>query len=275
MPHDIPDYDPFQSAYHEAFRPELYSLLDALPLPPGGHVIDLPCGNGFYTRRLAERLGPDQRLTAVDQCEAYLNDVREQVVALPGTVDVRRGDAYRLPFQDATFDLVWSAQSLISLDPNLAVREMYRICKPQGFVAILEVDQFHHVVLPWPAELEVALASATLKASIRKYGDGVKLSPARRLRPILRAAGFASIRRWNYPLERTAPFEHATHDFLERHFQSLRDFAYHELSQEMQSSFDRYTDSTSPVSLQRSADAELECMNVLYLASPTAPSGTA
>lgn len=44
-------------------------------------------------------------------------------------------------------------------------------------VAILEVDEFHHVLLPWPVELEAVLPQAVLAACLRRYGDGAKLSP--------------------------------------------------------------------------------------------------
>jgi ubiquinone/menaquinone biosynthesis C-methylase UbiE len=194
MADTTPDYDGYQSSFHEAFRPELYRVLDALPVWPGSRVLDVPCGNGFYTRRLAERLTAGT-LVAVDVDDVYLSRTRAAVAGTAAATEVRKADAYRLPYPDAAFDLVWCAQSLISLDPEPAVREMRRVTAADGTAAILEVDEFHHVLLPWPVELEAALPQAVHAASVQKYGDGAKLAPARRLRRVLRQAGFRSVRR--------------------------------------------------------------------------------
>lgn len=267
MADTAPNYDAYQGAFHEAFRAELYSILDVLPVPPNGQVIDVPCGNGFYTRRLAERLGTGARLTAVDTSTEYLRLTCEAVAGTP--VEVRNGNAYHLPFAEATFDLVWCAQSLISLDPVRAVREMFRITKRDGVVAILEVDEFHRVLLPWPIELEAALPLAVQAATVQRYGDGVKMSPSRRLRSVLKEAGFQFVRRVTYPFDRAAPFDQYTTAFLSHHFKYLRSFAYPHLSVPLRATFDRMTDPDAADSLYRLPDAELVCINAVYLSRPS------
>lgn len=119
-------YDACQDPFHEAFQAELYGILDDLPIPEVGRVLDVPCGNGFYTRRLAERLGSGCHLAAVDTNDDYLRFIRKVVKGMEATVEIRKTNAYKLPYEDATFDFVWCAQSLISLDPDRAVREMFR-----------------------------------------------------------------------------------------------------------------------------------------------------
>jgi ubiquinone/menaquinone biosynthesis C-methylase UbiE len=265
-----PDYDAYQSSFHTAFRRQLYAILDQLPLPDHASVLDVPCGNGFYSRRFAERLGMGGRLVAADKSVAYLGQAQRAIAEANSlaVVEVIEADAYRLPFPDATFDLVWCAQSLISLDPAAAVREMYRVVKPDGLVAILEVDEFHHVLLSWPEELEAALPQAMLSASVKRFCDGGKLSPTRRLRRLLQEYGFRSVRRDTYPIERAAPFDPPTLAFLTQHFQFLRSMAYAQLSPFNQSEFDRLTNSSNPNSLFRSPDSELVCINAVYYASP-------
>lgn len=225
-------------------------------------MIDVPCGNGFYSRRLAER--PGVRLTAVDSNEVYLQSAR----AATRAVDVQKANAYELPFADESFDLVWCAQSLISLDPDRAVREMFRVVKPDGVVVVLEVDEFHRVLLPWPAELEAAIPRAVYDASVRKYGDAVKLAPARRLRAVLGRAGFESVRRVTYSFDRAAPFDPLTLTFLARHFEYLRSLVYEHLPVPMQELFDRATDAGAADSLFQ-ANIELVCINAVYLACPS------
>src|ERR1019366_929898 len=53
----LPAYDAQLSGFHRAFEPELQQIVDALPLTPAMKVLDLACGDGFYTRRIADRLG--------------------------------------------------------------------------------------------------------------------------------------------------------------------------------------------------------------------------
>jgi ubiquinone/menaquinone biosynthesis C-methylase UbiE len=262
----VPDYDAYQESFHEAFRAELYGILDDLPIPEGGHVLDVPCGNGFYTRRLAERLGSDCHLAAVDTDNGYLRFTREGVKGAKATVEIRKANAYRLPYDDASFDVVWCAQSLISLDPTSAIREMFRVSKPNGIVSILEADEFHHVLLPWPVELEAAMPLAVKAASVQKYGDGKKLAPTRSLRRLLKQAKFRSVRRVTYPFDRAAPFDPLTAAFLKQHVEYLRSLAYPFLPIPLQRAFDRITDSDNMRSLFRVRDAEMVCINAVYLA---------
>lgn len=256
----------YQSSFHTAFRPELDRILNSLPIPAAATVLDVPCGNGFYSRRLAERLGVGGRLVAADVSDECLDRTRAELKGVGTPVEVIKADAYALPFPDDTFDVVWCAQSLISLDPGRAVREMYRVVKPAGLVAILEADEFHHVLLPWPAAVEAVMPAAIHAASVRKYGDGVKLSPTRRLRRVLRQCGFRSVRRDTYPAERAAPFDQPTTEFLAHHLRYLRSFAYPHLPASLRPAFDRTTDPDSPDSLFRLPDADLVLINVVYFA---------
>lgn len=267
-----PDYDPLQSSFHEAFRGDLYRVLDALPLPSPASVLDVPCGGGFYSARLAEQLRPGDRLLAVDACDAYLEETRGRLAEVnsSGTTEVEKADAYHLPYADHSFDLVLCAQSLISLDPEPAVRELFRVTKPDGLTVILESDEFHHVMLPWPVELEAAIPAAIRAASLRKYGRGDKLAPARRLRPVLKRAGFKDVRRVTVASDRAAPFDPHTQRFLVHHLASLKELVFADLPPAQQRLFEKYTDPDDPASLFRTEDAELVCLNAVYLAQPAA-----
>lgn len=268
----VPDYDAYQASFHEAFRPELYAILDALPA--GERVLDIPCGNGFYSRRLADRLGSSGRLTAVDANEGCLKLTREAVAFHRSAVDVLKADAYELPFLDGSFDLVWCAQSLISLDPARTLRELFRVAGSGAVVAVLEVDEFHRVLLPWAVELEAALPLAAQAAAIKRYGDASRTSPARKLRSVLKGAGFESVRRVTYPFDRAAPFDRPTTTFLTRHVEYLRSFVYPHLPARLRAAFDRATDPDADGSLYRMPEAELVCLNAVYLSRAADPSPT-
>ena len=51
----LPAYDQQLSGFHRAFERELEAIVSQLPLGPTARVLDLACGDGFYTRRIAER----------------------------------------------------------------------------------------------------------------------------------------------------------------------------------------------------------------------------
>lgn len=252
-PSALPAYHEYQTAFHHAFRPELYRALDQLPLRRDSRALDAPCGDGFYARRLAERV-PAGRLVALDSSDAYL----EEAARLPG-VEAVKGDAYHLPFPDGTFDLAWCAQSLISLDdPAAALRELARVVRPGGTVAVLESDEVHHVLLPWPVELELELHRALLQASARRYGDRGKLAPARRVRGLLREAGLRRRRKLTMPADRAPPWGEAEARFLRLHLRYLEDLVGPGLIRPARAGF------------LGDADAEMTCLSVVHLATKPA-----
>ena len=167
-PAKLPGYAPTLLAYHRAFASELRALIAGLPLRPGDRVLDLACGDGVYARWLAERVGEGGRVLAVDLSPAFLELARREVCdgrAMADRVTFARADLRHLPIPDDSFDLVWCAQSLYSLpDPVDALRRMERAARPGGIVAVFENDEFHHVLLPWPVEVELALRQAELAA---------------------------------------------------------------------------------------------------------------
>jgi ubiquinone/menaquinone biosynthesis C-methylase UbiE len=249
----LPGYDAYQHAFHEAFRPELYAALDELSLPLDGSVLDVPCGDGFYAAHLAARAG---RLVAADASSAYLSLAREALSDHP-PAEVHRADAYALPFEDGTFDLVFSAQSLISLDdPAKAIREMVRVTKPRGHVAILESDQYHHILLTLPPDLELTVQRA-LRAHARHKGDEERIAPARQVRRLMQEAGLRGVRRRTFAADRAAPFGGWEADFLRLHRDFLIEITRRHLS---------------PVEAERLAavdlaapGAELTCLNAIHL----------
>jgi SAM-dependent methyltransferase len=100
----------------------------------GHDVLDVACGTGVVARAARERVGPEGSVTGVDLNEAMLDVARR----LAPDVDWHQGDAAALPFDDARFDVVVCQMALMFFpDPAAALREMARVARPGGTVAVL------------------------------------------------------------------------------------------------------------------------------------------
>lgn len=103
------------------------------------HLLDVGCGPGTITVDLARRV-PDGRVIGVDRSD----DVIAEASAAAGdaaNVEFRTADVYDLPFDDDRFDVVHAHQVLQHLsDPVAALREMARVTRPGGVVAVRDAD---------------------------------------------------------------------------------------------------------------------------------------
>lgn len=127
------------SVQAEVYRDRLATTLawiDSLALKPGSRVLDTGCGAGFLAVALAQR---GFRVQAIDAAEAMVELSRRHAVE-SGTAErlsVQLGDVQALPFEDGAFDLVVALGVLPWLPrPELAMREMARVTRPNGYVLL-------------------------------------------------------------------------------------------------------------------------------------------
>lgn len=111
-------------------------------LRPGMRVLDLGCGPGTITLDLAEIVGPEGGVVGVDAVEVPLAAARTIAAARGDTTTVFEvADAYTLPFEDDSFDVGHAHQVLQHLaDPVAALRELARVVRPGGLVAVRDAD---------------------------------------------------------------------------------------------------------------------------------------
>jgi SAM-dependent methyltransferase len=239
--HRLPDYAETMALYHRAYARELRAVVDALPLRVGDRVLDLACGDGAYSGWLARRVGPSGLVAAVDLSRAFLNLARS---ATEGEgVHLVTAAGQRLPFADGSFDLVWCAQSLYSLpDPVEAVRWMTRAVRPGGTVAVLENDTLHHILLPWPIEVELAVRAAELRGFAEESDRPWKFYVGRQLRDVFDRAGLECYRHRTLATNRHAPLEPDERGFFSLFLQNLRHRARPHLTDPVRTRFDRLVD---------------------------------
>jgi ubiquinone/menaquinone biosynthesis C-methylase UbiE len=117
-------------------------------LRPGLDVLDVGCGPGTITVDLAERVAPG-RVTGLDVSADPLEEARALAQARGVAVRFEVGNVYALEAPDDSFDVVHAHQVLQHLtDPVAALREMARVCRPGGVLAVRDVD--YATFVWWP-----------------------------------------------------------------------------------------------------------------------------
>jgi ubiquinone/menaquinone biosynthesis C-methylase UbiE len=139
-----PDTDAYAHKLHLSDflrEPLILSAIHALQLPLGSRGLDAGCGIGSHTLLLAEAVGPSGHVTGLDRSADFLARARDATgpSSLSRRVSFREGDVRRLPFDDDTFDWIWSVDCVgyAPGEPVPLLKELARVVKPGGSVAIL------------------------------------------------------------------------------------------------------------------------------------------
>ena len=105
-----------------------------------GRWLDIGSGVGETTRMLTRFMAADGECVGLEQDPALVEVARRQDWAARRVV-FQQGDATHLPFEDRSFDFVFTRYLLIHLpNPLEAIREMLRVTKPGGIVFAQEPD---------------------------------------------------------------------------------------------------------------------------------------
>lgn len=110
-------------------------------LRPDMRVLDIGCGPGSITIDFAKHC-PQGQAVGVEPTEAPLEKARQNAAKVGvQNVQFQVGHIHALDFPDATFDIVHAHQVVQYVsDPVAALREMRRVAKPGGFVAVRDWD---------------------------------------------------------------------------------------------------------------------------------------
>lgn len=172
-------------------------------LKGGEHVLDVCCGTGDLALLFAAAEPSPASVTASDFTPEMLHLTAAKTARLNVQIPLCAADALKLPFPDASFDVVsvgYGVRNFQDLDAGL--RELARVLRPGGRLAILEctpargligrcANFYINRVVPW-------VGNRLTRSSHRAYSylaDSIQVFPdAEALRGRMEAAGFREVR---------------------------------------------------------------------------------
>lgn len=137
----VPTYIEALQAFDQI--PQLQELkeIERAQLNPGSSVLDIGCGFGLETERLARIAGPGARICGVDKSGQFILEARRRAESAGLSINYATGSAEDLHFPDASFDHVRAERLLIYLDPvEPVLAQMRRVLRPGGTLALIEPD---------------------------------------------------------------------------------------------------------------------------------------
>jgi demethylmenaquinone methyltransferase/2-methoxy-6-polyprenyl-1,4-benzoquinol methylase len=168
---------------------------------PGDVVLDVAGGTGDLARAFASRVGPRGLVVLSDINESMLHQGRDRLLDDGVIVPALLCDGEKLPFADATFDLVSVAFGLRNMThKESALAEMARVLKPGGRLLVLEFskvaaplakayDWYSFSVLPRIGRFVAGDAD-----SYRYLAESIRVHPDQEaLKAMMKRAGFGHV----------------------------------------------------------------------------------
>lgn len=139
------DYDRMNLILTGGFFPYWQKkLMREMLINPGDHIIDICCGSGELTIKIAALLNKadNGKIIGIDFSENMLQKAKEKIIGKDLPLEFSSQDALKLEFPDRSFDKAINSFALRNVaDIDGALSEMYRVLKNNSYVYILEVSK--------------------------------------------------------------------------------------------------------------------------------------
>ncbi|MCH7825079.1 MAG: class I SAM-dependent methyltransferase [Acidobacteria bacterium] len=170
-------------ALHIRGRKATEDLSRLARIEPGADLLDAGCGIGGTSRYLAASTGAN--VTGVDLTEQYIGVAKmlSERVGLADRTDFRQGSVLDLPFDEESFDVVWTEHVQMNVSDKAGFYgELYRVLRSGGTLAFHDIFAGPkgglHFPVPWAPDSSIS-----------------HLIPIEELRGVLAGAGFSQ-RHW-------------------------------------------------------------------------------
>jgi SAM-dependent methyltransferase len=207
------DYASKLKQFNAFAEPELRLAIASLGLQPGMYALDVGCGTGEVLGWLADEVGAAGVVVGIELAAAHAVYAR---AAAPPQVLVLQANLLRVPLRLASFDLIWSVNTINHLrDPLAGVTALAGLLRPGARIALGQSSLLPDMVFAWDARLERLTNEAVRHYYRDRYGlSEADLTAVRSLVGLLRGAGLANVRARTWPLERISPLDPATTAYL-------------------------------------------------------------
>jgi ubiquinone/menaquinone biosynthesis C-methylase UbiE len=128
--------DTLQGLIYQQRQAAVLDFVDQSHLPPGARVLEIGCGAGHLTVRLAER---ELQVEAIDASPAMVEAAASRAVegGMRERVTVKVADVHALPFESNHFDLIVAVGVIPWLhSPDAAASEMARVLRSGGQLVV-------------------------------------------------------------------------------------------------------------------------------------------
>ena len=132
------------------------AALDAVGLAPDAVVLDLAAGTGKLTRQLVPRFARVLAVEPLEEMRAVLERVVPDAETLPGTADA-------IPLEDDAVDAVFVAEAFHWFSTGSVLREIARVLRPGGVLAILFNQGDGKIEPPLPQAFRDAIDELAIK----------------------------------------------------------------------------------------------------------------
>lgn len=189
------------NAYAE---PELRQAIASLKLVPGMRLLDAGCGTGEALDWLRAELAPEDVVVGVDLASAHTRSAR--LANVSGALIVQ-ADLLKPPLAGASFDLVWSVNTINHLhDPVAGVEILAALLRPGGRIALGQSSLLPDMYFAWNAGLELKVTQAVREYYRARYRlEEQDLAAVRAMIGVLRRAKLHNVCAHTFVIERQFP----------------------------------------------------------------------
>jgi SAM-dependent methyltransferase len=177
-PEDLAPFDEF----HMRGRKATLEMARELNLSANSRVLDVGSGLGGPSRCLAQEFGC--HVSGIDLSREYCQvaGMLAKRLGLDSLVSYCHGNAVEMPFEDATFDLLWTQHASMNIaDKDALYREMWRVLKPGGKLAVYDVLEGAggpvYYPVPWACESSTSflVSPESIRETLEKTGFEILL----------------------------------------------------------------------------------------------------
>ena len=175
----------------QAIWPQEQALLARYGLSDDCQILDVGCGTGEISARLARHYG-GARVTGIDVLAGPLTIARGRYPDVAGRLGFEVADAFDLPFADSSFDLSVCRHMLQAVpDPDKVLTELIRVTRPGGWLHVLSEDYGMLHMTPGSLDPDLFWQLGTVQFAQR---TGTDARFGRRTWSVLRALGMEDLR---------------------------------------------------------------------------------